>query len=119
MYLSHRTASINLMNDQEIGQRIESLRVKLGISQTEFGEAIGVDQSTVSRIESGSRRLVARELVAAARLFGVTVEQIMGQEEELPVLHRGSQGDTPMARKVNEVLSACIDEYRGLENLDR
>ena len=51
--------------------RIKSLRAKLGLSQQELAEKLGVNQATVSRIEAGKTpsRPVARllEIIADAK----------------------------------------------------
>lgn len=41
------------MNMITIGNRIKMRREQLGLSQEEFGEAVGLKKSTVSRYESG------------------------------------------------------------------
>lgn len=46
------------MNEREkIGQRIEELRKKKGLSQKELAEKTGIPQSNISRIESGTHSL--------------------------------------------------------------
>lgn len=63
---------------------IEQLRRALGLSQTDFGRALGVSQGHVSSLERGSERLGGQTALRAAdrwRLemnrLGITVEDLI------------------------------------------
>jgi len=51
----------------DVGQSIAARRQELGLTQSQLGEAAGLDQTVISRIESGQRGLDALELVSLAR----------------------------------------------------
>lgn len=103
--------------DQELGDRIRALRDQRGLTQAAFGEAIGVEQSTVSRIEDGKRPLTARELALTSNVLGATIGQLLDQETAAPALLRAADSDGEAIRESLRVFSACIDEYRGVEVL--
>ncbi len=51
--------------------RIKQLRSSLGLNQTEFGEKLGVKQTTVASWESGNRTPTESALRSICREFGV------------------------------------------------
>ena len=65
------------LTQEEVGQRIERLRGERGVSQRRLADAIGVDPSALSRIESGQRGLAVGELVAISEFFGVTTDELL------------------------------------------
>ena len=104
--------------DQDVGARIKALREQRGMSQAALGERIDLNQSTVSRIEEGSRPLTASELAALSSTLGVTIGAIVGEAAEVPTLLRAGDSDNDSMRESLRIFSECIDEYRGVEVLD-
>ncbi len=103
--------------DQELGARIKELREQRQMSQAGFGKLLGINQSTVSRIEDGIRPLTARELASASSALGVTVGALVGEESEAPALLRAGESDNEAVRESLRIFSDCIDEFRGVEAL--
>ena len=58
-----------------IGQKIEKLRKQKGWTQKEFGELLGVDQTTVSRIESDDRAFKIAELEEICKVLKISVRK--------------------------------------------
>ena len=52
--------------------KIRAARKERGISQRDLARALGMAQSTLSRIERGERRLGVDQLIAIARALGVS-----------------------------------------------
>ncbi len=78
-----------------IGARIARLREQQGWSQRALARWVGIDQSAVSRIEAGHRRLSAEELQRFAGAFHVTADVLlMGDSAGAPT---GSELDVPPA----------------------
>lgn len=63
-------------NKLAISKKILDIRKKLGLSQPEFADALGVAKSTASRYENG-RIPEADILYKIAQLAGVTMESIL------------------------------------------
>ena len=103
--------------DRKLGAQIKSLREQRQMTQAAFGEALGIDQSVVSRIEDGSRPLTARELASASSALGVTIAALLGEEMSAPALLRAGASDDEAIRGSLRIFSECIDEYRGVEAL--
>ncbi len=56
---------------------VKQARIRAGISQTELGRRIGLDQSGVSRIEHDSRALTVERLLAIAEALGVDPSELI------------------------------------------
>ncbi len=58
--------------------RVRELRKKRGLNQKALGDAIGVSQQTVSRIENDIYSTELDLFIKLARFFGVTMEYLAG-----------------------------------------
>jgi transcriptional regulator with XRE-family HTH domain len=67
-------------SDREIGRRIAALRSERAWSQSFLASRIGMDQSVLSRVESGKRRLAAGELDLLAKALSVLPEALLPGE---------------------------------------
>jgi transcriptional regulator with XRE-family HTH domain len=57
---------------ESVGQRIKMLREKKGESQAELGNAIGLSQNSISKIEKGDTNLTLENQLRIAEHFNVT-----------------------------------------------
>ena len=64
-----------------LGQRIQALRKQHGLSQEGLGERLGVSRQAISRWEMDGAVPEVDKLIAMARLFGVSLNQLLGVEE--------------------------------------
>ena len=64
------------MKDNNYINNIATIRKKKGISQTQFANAIGVETSTISRIENGKVDPSAVTLFAIAEYLQVSVDDL-------------------------------------------
>lgn len=60
-----------------IGQRIQQIRLGLGLSQEEFGAKLGTTRQTVSRWELDQSYPELAKIVLISRLFSVTTDSIL------------------------------------------
>ena len=60
-----------------LGQRISLYRKKLNISQEELGARLGVSRQAVSKWESGASDPSTSNLLALARLYGISAEELL------------------------------------------
>ena len=65
------------MDKIRIGQFIATHRRRLGMTQTEFANVLGVSNKTVSRWERGLHLPDYDEVLAASELFGVSVKDFL------------------------------------------
>ncbi len=62
--------------------RISEERKKLGLSQEELANKVGVSQKSISKYECGTRRPTYETLTLMASLFGVTTDYLMGFSDQ-------------------------------------
>lgn len=67
--------------DARTRRRLRELREQAGLSLEEVGRHAGMAASTVSRLESGARRLTLGHLAPLARALGVSVDALLAPPE--------------------------------------
>ena len=83
-----------MLDGKALGARLKELRVKSSITQSQLAEYLGVDQSYISKFESGERQLSVLSLEKLAHLFGLPVESLLEGEfhlEQIPFALRAKQ----------------------------
>ncbi|SFD27582.1 helix-turn-helix domain-containing protein [Streptomyces aidingensis] len=75
----------------EIGSRVAEARAERGVTQMQLAAAIGMDRTALAKIESGSRRVSAVELVAIARELGRRVEWFVDEAPPALASYRGAR----------------------------
>jgi len=68
------------MNYEILGQRLRVARERAGITQTAAAQFIDVTSAALNQYESGKRRVDALSLERLARLYGVPLRSLFGQE---------------------------------------
>lgn len=63
--------------DLQVRRRLRELRVQRGMTLQEVGERAGIDVSTLSRLESGKRRLALDHLPRLARALSVSTDELL------------------------------------------
>jgi len=89
-----------------LSETIYRLRRKRGLSQEQLAEQLGVSRQAVSKWESGQSVPELDKLQALSRCFGVTLDQLMGEGEELSPLQKNAEQEVPLntEKKVGVVL---------------
>jgi transcriptional regulator with XRE-family HTH domain len=63
------------------GEKLKQMRLLLGLSQREVGEAIDLARSEISLYELGKFRVPIYSLIKLAAFFDTTTEHLLGREE--------------------------------------
>lgn len=63
---------------QGVGPRLRALRARRDVTLTELSEETGISVSTLSRLESGTRRPTLELLLPLARAHAVTLDELVG-----------------------------------------
>lgn len=63
--------------DLLVRRRLRELRMQRGLTLQEVGERAGIDVSTLSRLESGKRRLALDHLPRLARALSVSTDELL------------------------------------------
>ncbi|RJX41798.1 XRE family transcriptional regulator [Paenibacillus pinisoli] len=82
-----------------VGQIIRRLREKEGLSQIQLADKLNINNSVLSRIESGKRHIEDSELILFADFFDTNIEYLLGRT------------DDPSPITKNKELSASGDIY--------
>lgn len=64
--------------DARVRRRLRELRTERGLTLAQVGERAHLDVSTLSRLESGKRRLALDHLPGLAAALGVTTDELLG-----------------------------------------
>lgn len=106
-----------------LGQRIQSLRKRLGLTQQVFADMAGLTaHQIVSQIEMGTREVKAWELVAISKALKTDVQNLLdvGNADDHPVLVWRDYRDGNTAIKEASFLTRCgryhqLEEWLGME----
>ena len=62
-------------------RKLQSLRLRRGISQSQLARHIGVSREAVSCYEKGKYKPSFRRIINLANFFGVSTDYLLGEEE--------------------------------------
>jgi transcriptional regulator with XRE-family HTH domain len=65
---------------EHLGARIPELRKQQNLTQVGMAKALGVSQQTINCYEVGRPRVLVSALSTFARTFGVSLEELLGEE---------------------------------------
>ncbi|MFC5491393.1 helix-turn-helix transcriptional regulator [Dokdonella soli] len=77
---------------------LRQMRVRRGVRQEDLVDPLGMDQSTISRIEQGERRIDVVELRAYCGAIGWTLRQCVDQWERA-LLHTAPHRASPLSTR--------------------
>src|SRR3989304_5109035 len=113
----------------KIGHRIKELREKAGMSQDALAQKMSLPPRAIAQSESGARKVAADELMNLAKLFRVSVDDLLNPGKEPEVhLHEGKEEKAakPQMRisvpqknlqKFKEVLLYILNKVGAKENI--
>ena len=64
--------------DLRVRRRLRDLRTERGLTLAQVAERANLDVSTLSRLESGKRRLTLEHLPGLAAALGVSIDELIG-----------------------------------------
>lgn len=115
---------------QELSKKIKMLREKLGLSQEELAQNLGVNRVAISQIESGIRKISAEEIVKLANVFNLTTDVLLNLKEDIKVIikkevegHKEKKNDLRISipqknlQKLKEVLLYILNKIGSKSNI--
>lgn len=110
---------------KKLGKRVAELRKELGITQVQLAELLEISQQLIAAYEAGTRKIPSSVLPRLAKLFAVSLEELIGMEK-LPakrgpasILQRQIEqiGMMPRAKQkfITEMLDALIKQQQSAQ----
>src|SRR6476661_10336411 len=103
----------------EAGPRLRQLRARQDITLDELSAQTGISKSTLSRLESGTRRPTLELLLPLARQYGVTLDELVGAPPtgdprvHLQPVERGGMTMLPLSRRAGGIQAYKIILHAG------
>lgn len=92
----------------KLGENIREKRKELKFSQEYIAEQLGVSRQAVSKWETGQTEPTAKNLVELARLFEITVSELVESDRVLDEQQTGKLSKNKVFRKNMEVLAVAF-----------
>ncbi|WP_319462356.1 XRE family transcriptional regulator [Micromonospora sp. RTP1Z1] len=125
--MTHSAADVcdyrTMVDDREwsaVGEQVRQVRLSMGMSQNELARAVGLDRTMLAKVEAGTRRLDAFELLKLSSALGVSMDYLIEPQPE--VLSRRSaqiteDSDSQVARSSQRLEIALTEWLRELRQL--
>jgi len=68
-----------------LGRKIKQLREQVGLSQEDLAERLKISRVSVSQIETGQRKISAKETACFAKFFNITSDILLDLEKDIQV----------------------------------
>jgi len=69
---------------ERLGEKIRTLRTRRGLSQIQFGQALGyADGSYISEVETGKKNPTAEFIFKVSRFFRVLADDLLDDERDV------------------------------------
>ena len=91
------------LTDNYLCKKLRDLREKCGYTQQQIANALNIDRSTYSYYEAGKTSPDIPSLLVLASVFSVSIEDLLGQEQQSPlVLSDSSSSQSTAANKFSK-----------------
>lgn len=77
--MTSRAANLNIQDDVTLGQRLQTARKAVRLTQQDAADLLGVARTTVVAIEKGERKTQPEELMALAEKYGLSLHDLLRQ----------------------------------------
>ena len=85
---------------RRFGERLATMRKARGLTQTDLGQQIGVNQTAIGSYEIGRRRIPLSQVAPLAAALGVSIPELVGDDSS----GHGKRGPTPkLQRQIEQV----------------
>lgn len=101
------------------GERIRRLRERKGWTQLELAEIVKINNSVLSRIESGKRPVEDVLIVKFAEVFNVTTDYLLGMEERVQERQASYRSDPDLVFLEQLRKAAFYQDGRELSEKDK
>lgn len=103
------------VSTQELGRRISQARERASLTQDQLADQLSVDRTALSKIERGTRRISALELLDLSRALGISMDSLFRDPIPAIVSHRSSHGLSTADSAIDKILDSIAS---GVEFVD-
>lgn len=72
------------LEDMNVGENIKRIRESKGLMQKQLAAEVGIPYTSYNKVETGSRDVTIEELDKIARYFGLSIDQVVHHNDEIP-----------------------------------
>jgi len=103
-----------------IGERVRQARLSMGLTQVDLAATVGLDRTMIAKVESGTRRLDAVELVRLSSALHVSMEYLIRPRPEV-ISNRSAalteDTDTAVTRQSHRLEITLVEWLREVSQL--
>ena len=103
---------------ESLGHRIAQARVRASLTQFDLATAVGLDRSSLAKIESGTRRVTALELAQIAQAVGVRIESLLSEPVPAVISHRNLTDPGAPSPRIDSEVERRVEAVELLVSLD-
>jgi len=110
----------NIITQSKLNKKIKDLREEAGLSQEQLAEKIDLSRVAVSQLETGNRGLDVLELDKIAKVFGVSIDSLLKNEQPSQAKKTGSKKIIKVKfnkDKLGNVILYILEKCGGKPNL--
>ena len=101
---------------QAIASRLRLARENAGLTQGQVAKKVGWHRPTLSEVEAGRRRVSADEVANLAHLYGVSINWLLGEEQEADsTSDRASLAARELGKLTEEDLDRLLELIQSLK----
>jgi transcriptional regulator with XRE-family HTH domain len=102
-----------------LGKKLHELREKCGYTQQQLAKVLNIDRSTYAYYETGKTSPDIPSLIVLANVFSISLEDLLGQEQQTPlnlndsgILHNmvGNKTEKSVAQNDSHIYDLSKDE---------
>ena len=111
-----------VLSREELGRRIAEARNRAGLTQQQCADAVGLDRTSLAKVENGHRRTTVLELVRLAETLETRVEWFVEDAPQSVVSHRNAADPgepSPAIDRVVERVAREVEFLLGLNDLPK
>lgn len=96
-----------------LGQKLKEIRKKFGLSQEQLAEIINVSRQAITKWENDSGMPDISNLQELSKVFGLTVDYLLNDQNQLPALVMKKELDKSKYKNKLSSYSEILEEYYG------
>ncbi|SCL19220.1 Zn-dependent peptidase ImmA, M78 family [Micromonospora pallida] len=104
----------------EIGERVRQVRLAMGMTQSDLAQAMSLDRTMIAKVEAGTRRLDAVELIRLSSALRVSMDHLIRPHPEV-ISRRSAQltedTDSAVTRQSHRLEIALVEWLREVRQL--